>query len=100
VNSETDFVARNKEFQAFVSLVATTVNRQPCEGELNVDELLHASLTEGQPLADHLLGAVTQIRENLIIRRACNITLTSSQVAGIYVHGKVTLFTSVCLSMD
>lgn len=40
INSETDFVSRNKDFQKFVGLVASTVNSHGVEGLVNPDELL------------------------------------------------------------
>jgi len=42
INSETDFVSRNKDFQKFVSIVASTANERcgSVEGSVNVDDLL------------------------------------------------------------
>ena len=63
VNSETDFVARNKEFCSFarqVAAVAITVD--------DVQELMAADLGEGT-VADALAAQIAALGENMAIRR-------------------------------
>ncbi|MBQ9460414.1 MAG: elongation factor Ts [Clostridia bacterium] len=67
VNAETDFVAKNAEFQAFVNTVALTVmNQKPA----TVEELLTFK-AEGMEMtvAELLQEKIQTIGENIIIRR-------------------------------
>ena len=67
VNAETDFVAKNAEFQAFVKTVALTVmNQQPA----TVEELLTLK-ADGMEMtvAELLQEKIQTIGENIIIRR-------------------------------
>ena len=91
VNSETDFVARNQEFQAFVSEVARSVNALPKVGDVTTDEILQAKpVGSALPnLRESLGDAVGKIRETIILRRAVNIVPKEETVVGTYVHGKV-----------
>ena len=65
VNSETDFVAKNEDFRAFVNLVATTVIK---DNPKDIDELL-ACKAGDQVIDDILKEKVFTIGENLRIRR-------------------------------
>ena len=56
INSETDFVSRNKDFQKFVGLVAATANSQ-AGGDVGVEDLLKiapSSGVGGEGSASHL----------------------------------------------
>ncbi len=67
VNAETDFVAKNKDFVAFVNAVATTVlNEAPADVEaLNALKLDGTDMTVEEALRDKILT----IGENIKIRR-------------------------------
>ena len=67
VNAETDFVAKNKDFVAFVNAVATTVlNEAPADVEaLNTLKLDGTDMTVEEALRDKILT----IGENIKIRR-------------------------------
>ncbi len=67
VNAETDFVAKNADFQAFVKTVAETVmNENPAD----VDELLTKTAAGSDvTVADMLREKIQTIGENIIIRR-------------------------------
>lgn len=67
VNAETDFVAKNADFQAFVKTVAETVmNENPSD----VDELLtKTAIGTDMTVADLLREKIQTIGENIIIRR-------------------------------
>ena len=80
VNAETDFVARNAEFQAFVQKVA--------EKALTVDtieELQNADLG-GKSVADTLTDLIATIGENMSLRRMTRVSVPQGAVIG-YVHG-------------
>lgn len=66
VNSETDFVAKNEDFQAFAAAVASHVlSHAPSD----VDALLGQSMADGKSVAERLTERVATIGENLSIRR-------------------------------
>jgi len=80
VNSETDFVARNNDFGAFVrSLLATA------KGLTTVGELL-ATETDGTAIAEQLTEQVAKIGENLVVKRLK--TVSAAHVAS-YIHNAV-----------
>lgn len=66
VNSETDFVAKNAEFQSFVKLCADLVMEKNPE---NVEELLKITLEDGKSVESLLQEKVLTIGENIKIRR-------------------------------
>ena len=65
VNSETDFVSKNADFQAFVADVAKTIADS---NPVDVDALLNAEMG-GSTVADVLRDKILTIGENLVIRR-------------------------------
>ncbi|WP_314117458.1 translation elongation factor Ts [Peptostreptococcus stomatis] len=82
VNSETDFVAKNKDFKDFVADVAEMV----LEGDAaDLDALLASNHKEGKALKDVLNDRVATIGEKLDVRRFERIS-TKGKVAG-YIHG-------------
>jgi elongation factor Ts len=83
VNSETDFVARNQDFQALVRAVAELA--LAAGGDL--DRLKGASLPDGgRTVADEIANAVAVIGENINLRRSAAIEVGEG-VVGTYVHG-------------
>ncbi|MBL4804559.1 MAG: elongation factor Ts [Alphaproteobacteria bacterium] len=83
VNSETDFVARNEEFQNFVKSVA-----EKAQGVENAEELAGRELAAGKTVAESLTDLVAKIGENMTLRRAQSIKVSSGAVVG-YVHGSL-----------
>lgn len=80
VNSETDFVAKNEAFQAFVLEVAKTVAGQ---NPADVDALLSCAMASGDTVADALREKILTIGENIKIRRFERY----EGVVATYVHG-------------
>lgn len=67
VNSETDFVARNTDFQSLVQRLAITANQNFAAGAVSVEALLEAPASGGtRILREFLTDAVTKIRENIV----------------------------------
>ncbi len=66
VNSETDFVAKNAEFQSFVKLCAETVMEKNPE---SVEDLLKITLEDGKTVESLLQEKILTIGENIKIRR-------------------------------
>ena len=83
VNSETDFVARNAEFQDFVAAAAEAA--LAADG---VEALKSAPSGEGGSVADRLTGLVGRIGENLVLRRSARLSVEEGLVAS-YVHNAV-----------
>ena len=68
VNSETDFVGKNEEFQSMVRGIAETA--------LGVDsvEALSAAQMGGKPVSEVLTDAIAKIGENMTLRRMVSVT--------------------------
>ena len=92
VNSETDFVSRNEDFQTFVASVAMTAHTELGVGDLVIDDLMGKTASapaKEQTVKDALIDAVNGIRENISIKRAMSIDVSGVDLVGSYVHGKV-----------
>lgn len=84
VNSETDFVARNPEFQALVSGIAGAA----LTSDATLGAILAAKLPNGAVVEDAIKAAIATIGENISLRRAASISVANGAVAS-YVHGAV-----------
>jgi elongation factor Ts len=83
VNSETDFVARNQEFQALVRAIA----RLALETGGDRDRLLATKMpSSGRSVAEEITQAVAVIGENITLRRSAAVAVEQG-VVGSYVHG-------------
>ena len=86
VNSETDFVARNEEFQAIARTIAAVALEK---GETDVETLLKQHYPGGAAtVADALSNAIATIGENMTLRRAALLTVADG-VIGQYVHAPI-----------
>jgi elongation factor Ts len=85
VNSETDFVAKNDEFQQFVSDVAKTV----AEANPADVDALKAAPCNGSTIGDMLTALIAKIGENMNIRRFARIETTGAVVEYIHAAGKI-----------
>ena len=82
INAETDFVARNADFQAVVREVATLA--LDCEGD--VERLSAASYPgTGRTVAEEITNLVATIGENIQLRRTVVLS-TPAGVVGDYIH--------------
>ena len=72
VNSETDFVARNEGFQAFVKQVAA--------------KALSSSGDLAELMRDAVTAKIQEIGENIVIRRSVKFALQGEGVIASYVH--------------
>jgi elongation factor Ts len=82
VNSETDFVAKDDNFRAFVERVADVILTQR---PANVEALLRSSVGGGKTVEDLRLELVTKVGENISVRRFD--VVESRATVGTYVHG-------------
>jgi elongation factor Ts len=84
VNSETDFVARNAEFQEIVSTIAKVA----ITAKGDVAALAAAAYPgAGKAVAERLTDAVAKIGENMQLRRTAYLAVTDGVVAS-YVHNQ------------
>ncbi|MAZ76333.1 MAG: elongation factor Ts [Micavibrio sp.] len=79
VNSETDFVARNDQFQGFVRSVAKNAL------DVNSTEELMTSDLDGKNVSDTITNLVATIGEHMNVRRMEKLTVSEGAVVG-YVH--------------
>lgn len=85
VNSETDFVARNSDFQDMVGEIAHVA--LGVEGE--IDALLATPMpSSGKSVEDHVKDKVGSIGENMGVRRFKRVSVSQGVVAS-YVHNAV-----------
>jgi len=84
INAETDFVARNNEFQDFVEWVSTAA----LDIDGGVDALGAASIRMGGTVASGLTDLVAKIGENITLRRVEHLVVDDGVVAS-YMHGAV-----------
>jgi elongation factor Ts len=83
VNAETDFVSRNEAFQHFVEQVAAIA--ATAKGDIDVISGTDFPDT-GRSVADELTHNIATIGENMTLRRAAYLSVSSGVVAS-YVHG-------------
>lgn len=85
VNSETDFVARNVQFQGFVS----TVTKLALQSNGDIEALKAMDFPgSGRTVAEELTQMISTIGENMNIRRVQVVTADGGEVTA-YVHGAV-----------
>ena len=77
VNSETDFVSKNEDFQSMVSSIAKTAL-----GASNLEALASADLG-GKSVSETLTDAIARIGENMTLRRMASV---EGDVVASYVH--------------
>ena len=80
VNSETDFVGKNADFQSMVSKIATAGLSVEA-----VDELANTNV-DGKPVSELITDAIATIGENMSLRRMAKI---SGETVVSYVHNSV-----------
>jgi len=82
VNSETDFVARNKEFQSFVQAVGGLA----LDGDGALEKLKETSFPgSGRTVEEELTHLISTIGENIVLRRVKRLSTTDGAVFS-YVH--------------
>lgn len=84
VNSETDFVARNNDFQKLVRDIASVAAGKGHD----VETLKSASYPGGGTVAEALSSAIATIGENMTLRRVAEVKVNEG-VIGQYVHNSV-----------
>jgi elongation factor Ts len=86
VNSETDFVARNDDFQALVrGITAVALDKG---ASVEAEAVKGAHYPGGGTVADAIANAIATIGENIALRRAHGLHVAHGAI-GHYVHGPV-----------
>ena len=85
VNSETDFVARNEDFQALARNIAVVALEA---GKTDAESLSASAYPAGGTVAEAIANAIATIGENMTLRRAAALAVKSG-VVGSYVHNAV-----------
>ena len=87
INSQTDFVAQNDKFKAFVAEVVD----HAFDNGINDADALNSSEIDGQPFAEYLSLQISTIGENMVARRVAAIDADETTAINGYVHanGKV-----------
>ena len=83
VNSETDFVARNEQFQGLVKLIAETALHQGADVE-KIKKAKAGSTT----IEEALTSAIATIGENMTLRRVAGLSVAEGAI-GAYTHSSV-----------
>ncbi len=83
VNSETDFVARNEQFQGLVRMIANVTL------DVGTDvEAIKAGKVGDFTINDAIHSAIATIGENMSLRRAAQVSVTAGAI-GTYMHNAV-----------
>lgn len=83
VNSETDFVARNEQFQGLVKLIAETALHNGTDVET-----IKQAKAGGATIDEAIASAIATIGENMTLRRAAGLAVSEGAI-GAYTHSSV-----------
>ena len=84
VNSETDFVGRNAEFQSFVNALAEHI---ATAAPADLEELKHQQFTGREHTVQEVLGeVVSKLGENMSITRFARRSVGETGALGSYIH--------------
>lgn len=81
LNAETDFVARNDQFQQLVGDMAEAA----IENGSSVDALNAATLADGKSVQQSVVDAIATIGENMTLRRVAQLSVSEGVIAS-YMH--------------
>jgi elongation factor Ts len=86
VNSETDFVARNDDFQALVrGVLAVALDKAP---DVDVETVQGAHYPGGGTVLDAIANSIATIGENITLRRVEGLRVSEGAI-GQYVHSQI-----------
>ena len=86
LNSETDFVARNDDFQALLrGVLAVALDHAP---DVTVEKITGSHYPGGGTVNDAIANSIATIGENMTLRRAAGLHVHEGAI-GHYVHGQI-----------
>lgn len=99
VNSETDFVAKNENFQ---NLVGELADHILTNAPASVEEALGQSFKDGQTVQDYISSSIAKIGEKISLRRFEIVEKQDGDVFGEYLHmgGRIGVLTVIGNSQD
>jgi len=80
---ETDFVAKNDQFQALVGELARVV---AAHREVDSVEALLATEVDGQKVEEKVVAAIATMGENIVVKRVARLFVEGEGLVGGYVH--------------
>ncbi|WP_100487709.1 translation elongation factor Ts [Sporolactobacillus pectinivorans] len=84
VNSETDFVAKNAEFQGLIDTLAThLLKEEPADVETALTQSLEGT---GETVSEHITAAIAKIGEKISLRRFTVLHKNDDETFGAYLH--------------
>ena len=94
VNCETDFVAKNEKFNAFVDRLCKTLIKGDAT---TMEDALKLKEEDGTTINDDVINMTATIGEKISFRRFNKLTKTDSQTFGSYIHmgGKISTLTLI-----
>jgi elongation factor Ts len=85
INCETDFVGKNEKFRAFVDTIAEHIHKTAvADGTL--DAMLAQNFATGGTVADAVKAKVSEIGENIVVRRFRRLQADENSVLTKYIH--------------
>lgn len=94
VNSETDFVAKNENFQKLCSSTLDLIDKNNIE---SVESLNNVNIN-GTSFDEYLKGEIAKIGENIVVRRLALLDSTPNLLVSGYLHSNSRIGTIVALS--
>jgi elongation factor Ts len=88
VNCETDFAAKNPDFQRFANEVAALVAAQ---APADTEAVANLAMDGGKTVAETMAGLIATVGENMTMRRFIRFELTGNGIVDYYIHlgGKI-----------
>jgi elongation factor Ts len=87
VNCETDFVAKNDGFRAFVDSVAQHIAKFESANDGSVDAISETPSPDGQgTLGEYIKAKVGEVGENIVLRRFRRFSAASNGLVTSYIH--------------
>lgn len=84
INAETDFVAKNDSFQAYVKKALSLIPA----GVADIEALKAVAYSDKRSVAEELTNLISVIGENMVLRRVAALAVDKGVVSS-YVHGAV-----------
>lgn len=94
LNSETDYVAKNDQFQTLIKDITEAIAK---EKPASVEEAQDVKLASGETIAEAITAAITTIGENLNLRRFELVEKEDNESFGAYEHmgGSISVLTLI-----
>ncbi len=96
VNSETDFVAKNEQFQILVKDVASHVQANSIK---DIEELKSSNIN-GTKFDDYLNNKIATIGENLVVRRFASVKAEQNGAVAGYLHSNGRVGVAIAAKCD